>query len=272
MEQALYDFVGHRTTLSDVIAIGSLIATRLTVLVFMCPFLGGRLVPPEAKMGISVMLTILCFRYVIDNMTGPLEINPVAYLVFMFKELFVGFAIGFVSAEVFYAMDVAGRTLDVMRGSNMTEVQVPELQFRASPFGDFMFQLLLMSFIALGGHEIFIEAVFESFAAVPIDAMPGFGHGHDTWVDAILKYSSTLYAVAFALVFPGVFATFMVDLVFGMLNRVAPQLNAYFMAMAVKPLGGMLMFMFSMSYLLVELQKQSEGMISFVRHTVSLLR
>ncbi|MBI4821025.1 MAG: flagellar biosynthetic protein FliR [Deltaproteobacteria bacterium] len=272
MEEAIYNFVGHKTTLSDLIAIGSLIATRFTILVFMCPFLGGRLVPPESKMGIAVMLTILGFRYSVDHMTGPLEINPIAYLIFMFKEVFVGFAIGFVSAEIFYAMDIAGRTLDVMRGSNMTEVQVPELQFRASPFGDFMFQLLLMAFIALGGHAIFIEAMMESLAVVPIDALPSFSHGFDSWVDHILKYSSDLYAIAFALVFPGVFATFMVDLMFGMLNRVAPQLNAYFMAMAVKPLGGMMMFAFSMTFLMAELARQAEQMIVHVRHTLSLFQ
>ena len=36
-------------------------------------------------------------------------------------------------------------------------------------------------------------------------------------------------------------ATFITDLVFGILNRVAPQLNAYFLSMPVKALGGVIM-------------------------------
>ena len=42
------------------------------------------------------------------------------------------------------------------------------------------------------------------------------------------------------------FASFLVDIVFGMFNRIAPQLNAYFMAMGVKAMGGLAMFMFAM--------------------------
>ena len=40
---------------------------------------------------------------------------------------------------------------------------------------------------------------------------------------------------------PVIAATFITDLVFGMLNRVAPQLNAYFLAMPVKAVAGVIM-------------------------------
>jgi flagellar biosynthetic protein FliR len=41
-------------------------------------------------------------------------------------------------------------------------------------------------------------------------------------------------------------ATFITDIVFGILNRVAPQLNAYFMSMPVKALGGVIIILIAL--------------------------
>src|SRR5262249_36276419 len=157
-----------------------------------------------------------------------IDTNSLVYITLMMKELFVGYVIGFLASELFYAMEIAGRALDVMRGSNMAEVQVPELQLRASPLGEFNFQLLLVVFCAINGHGYFLESGIDSFAVVPADQWPNVAIGFEELVKQMLTYSSSLFGLAFGLVFPGLFAAFITDVVFGMFNRIAPQLNAYF--------------------------------------------
>lgn len=271
--EPITELFGKRDDLSQVLLIGTLIVSRILPIVFMTPFLGGKLVPPETRMSIGFGMALLVYSFASNAMQGTLDVlNPLVYITLLLKELFIGFAIGFVAVELYYAMEVAGRALDIFRGSNMTEVQVPELGFRASPLGDFAFHLLIVIFFGLGGHKVFLEAVFESFRLIPIDQFPRMAGGFAEFTDQVLRYTASLFGIAFALVFPGLFATFMTDIVFGMLNRVAPQLNAYFMAMAVKPLLGVLFFVFSLQLALEQLGIRVEENLLLIKRLIAIMQ
>lgn len=268
----LIDAIGYRGEVSDMIVVGTLIVIRTVVITFQVPFLGGKLVPAETRMALAFGLAILVFPFAVSSMKGPIDVNPLVYVVLMLKELFVGYVIGFIASEIFYAMEIAGRALDIMRGSNMAEVQVPELQLRASPMGEFNFQLLLIVFCALNGHGHFIESVCDSFQIIPLDGWPSIGaRNFEDMVTEVLRYSSGLFGLAFALVFPGLFTVFIVDLVFGMFNRIAPQLNAYFMAMGIKAMGGIAMFMFTITMLLGQLSERLEDSLVFLRRIIYMM-
>ncbi len=260
----------ENNVISKHILMASLMFARITPITFLTPFLGGKLVPAQTRMGLSVGLTILSFPFVKSYMDGPIDIDALDYVVLMLKEVFIGYVIGFVASELFFAMEVGGRAVDIMRGSNMAEVQVPELKFRVSPIGQFGFQLLLVVFCALNGHGFFIEGVIDSFRIVPIDAWPTLSRGLMAVVDQVLRYTDGLFKIAFALVFPGMFAAFVVDVMFGMFNRIAPQLNAYFMAMGVKAMGGIAMFMFALTLMTGEMAHWLEHALIFLRKLVAL--
>lgn len=266
------ELLSLRSDLTDVLLIASLVMFRVLPIVFQTPFLGGKLVPAETRLGLSIGLTILVYPFAAAPTGGTLDINAGVYIVLLFKELFLGFTIGFVATELFYAMEIAGRAVDTMRGSNMAEVQVPELQLRVSPVGQFNFQLLLVVFCTLNGHGHFIESVIESFRMVPVNGWPGLTLGFLQWVDQILRFTADLFGVAFALVFPGLFASFLTDVVFGMFNRIAPQLNAYFMAMGVKSMAGLAMIMFALTLIVNQMAYKLEDSLIFVRRLVLFLQ
>ncbi|MCK6548283.1 flagellar biosynthetic protein FliR [Myxococcota bacterium] len=267
----VFEYVGFKSDISQVVQVGTLIIIRTVAIIFQVPFLGGKLVPTETRMALAFGLAVLVYPFAEGSMAGPLDTNPMVYIVLMMKELFIGYVIGFLASEIFYAMEVAGRILDVMRGSNMAEVQVPELQLRASPMGGFNFQLLLVVFCALDGHGHFIESVVQSFHWIPVDGWPAIGASWEEVTNQILVQSSKLFGLAFALVFPGLFASFVVDLVFGMFNRVAPQLNAYQLAMGIKALAGIAMFMFALSLLMGELSTILEQTLLFLRRILEMM-
>lgn len=267
--EEIYRQVGLRGDLSQMLMVGVLIMARVVPIIVQTPFLGGKLVPPETRIGLSVGLSVLVYPFARASLEAPIDTNGIVFIVLMFKELFLGFVIGFVATEIFYAMEIAGRGLDTLRGSNMAEVQVPELGFRASPVGQFNFQLLLVVFCSLNGHGYFIESVSLSFDVVHLDAFPAMGSiGWDGFIDQLLQYTTSLFAIAFALVFPGMFAAFLVDVVFGMFNRIAPQLNAYFMAMGVKAMSGLALFMFAMTLMVGQLAHRLEESLLFLRRLV----
>jgi flagellar biosynthesis protein FliR len=58
--------------------------------------------------------------------------------------------------------------------------------------------------------------------------------------------SSKLFALALLLAGPVLLVLFVVDISLGMLNRAAPQLNVFQLALAIKPLVGLVVLAFAL--------------------------
>ena len=67
------------------------------------------------------------------------------------------------------------------------------------------------------------------------------------------------------LALPVVFICFLIDLAFGFLNRVAPQINAYFLSLPAKMMGGLIMLFFLIPLLLDEFLEHHDHMMAFLK-------
>jgi len=249
----------------------ALILGRTMPMIFLTPFLGGKIVPPELKMGIGVMMTFLIFPAASRSIEGTVPITAIGFLLLMLKEVFVGLSIGFVNGHIFYAMDMAGRLIDTVRGTSMSEVMVPHSKQRVTPTGSIYYQLLLIMFLVLGGHHIFLAAYFESFISIPINSNIGMGIALEPFIDFMIRATADLLMISVTLAAPVIAATFITDIVFGILNRVAPQLNAYFMSMPVKALGGVIIIFVSLGAITVNFEGYTLWALSQTEATIDLL-
>lgn len=220
----------------------ALILGRTMPMIVLTPFLSGKVVPTQIKMGLGLMFTVLLFPFARDAVDmSQIPVTAVPFFLMMLKEVLIGFAIGFVNHHIFWGMEMAGRIIDTVRGSSMAEVMVPQSGTRATPFGDMFFQMMVIIFFVSGGHHIFIEAYFFSFAKLPIDHGLAMGAAMEPFFDHMIRLTADTIMIGAVLAAPIVAATFITDVVFGILNRVAPQLNAYFMSMPVKAMAGVLL-------------------------------
>jgi flagellar biosynthetic protein FliR len=215
----------------------ALTLARVLPITVLAPFLGGRTVPPLVRVGMAVSIAILA----LPHATLPRDaawLEPYAYAGLLVGETARGLAIGFATTLVFWLAESAGRALDVARGANLAEVQAPGLGHRASPLGQFAFLLFLVVFCRLDGPAHFLSSIFESFRSIPVGAPVDA-----STPEALLRHAGELFGAVSGLVLPGLVAALLVDLVFGAFNRIAPALNAYFLALGGKALAvvGMLM-------------------------------
>ena len=248
----------------------ALILGRLLPVVVMTPFLGGKNAPEPVKMGLAVLLALLVYPVVSSGNTVPPPTTPVAFLVLMLKEVFIGFCIGFVLFELFLIADMLGRLVDLLRGTNMATALVPELKERSSVFGDLSFQLFLVIFLAIGGHRFFLGALFTSFVGLPVTEMPQFqAAGIGAFAELIMLSAARILMVAVALAMPILVAVFLTDLTFGLLNRTAPQIQAYFLSLPAKAIAGVWLFALGLATTIQVLA--AEGVV-FLQRLEDLLR
>ena len=269
--QNLFTAISQQVDLTRTIVVFALVMARIMAIVILVPFLGGKNAPMEVKMGVGVTLTLLLWPTVLSHMTGDVPLNPITFTVMMLKETFVGLCIGFVASKVFYTVEIAGQLIDILRGANQIQLQVPEIEERSSAFGSLNFQLLLALFLALRLHEPFIASLFQSFVAVPINDFPHFQAGFLAFVTFNARITADIIGVAILIAMPAGIVSLVVETSFGLINRVAPQINAYFMAMPAKVLGGCLVFFFSIDMILEIMIKNSVNMLHTVNQLIELM-
>jgi flagellar biosynthetic protein FliR len=249
----------------------ALIMGRVMAIVILVPFLGGKNAPPEVKMGVGVTLTMILWPTVLAAMDGDVPITPIGFILMMLKEVFVGFAIGFVAAEIFYTVEMAGQLIDMLRGANQIQTMVPEITDRSSAFGNLQFQLLLALFLTMGLHAVVIESLFESFVAIPINEWPRMHTGIFGFTEAMIQISAELILVAVTLTMPVGIVCLIVETAFGLLNRVAPQINAYFMAFPAKVTAGVAVFFFAASMIIDQMVKHSTYMLGQIQRIIDIM-
>jgi flagellar biosynthetic protein FliR len=248
----------------------ALIMGRILPITFIAPFLGGDLVQSEVKMGIGVMLGIVMYPLVAAG--HPVPIHAFAFMGLLIKEVAVGGTIAFVASMAFEACRAAGTFVDTMSGANMATAMVPYLQQQASLFADLQFQFAVVLFLSLDGHHVVIRGLADSFAFIPIDSYPKFSGGTWGFFELMLRSTSHMLIVAVALAAPAAAATFLTDIALGLVNRVAPQIQVYFMAMNIKPLVVVFIMMNAFTFFGEELAHQFTHMLGDVRRALDWMR
>jgi flagellar biosynthesis protein FliR len=267
----LVAILGEQVDLTRTMVAFALIMARVMAIVTLVPFLGGKNAPTEVKMGVGVALSLIIWPTAMTTLTGPIPISPIGFLLMMLKETFVGLTIGFAASKVFYMVEISGQLIDILRGANQIQLQVPEIEERSSAFGSLQFQMLLGLFLALDLHHPFMVSLFESFRIVPLNDWPHFRVGFWPFVEYMARITADIIFIAVLMAMPIGIVTLIVEAGFGLMNRVAPQINAYFMAMPAKVLGGCIIFFLAFDMILEAMLVNGREMLSHVAGVIQLM-
>lgn len=251
-------------------AIFFLCFTRFLVVFTLIPFVGGQSVPGRIRVAVSMVFAAY-LSYILAP--GLLDIVPTDFMTLFglfAKELLFAYVIGFVTMAIFRAFEAAGAIVDNQRGSANAMLFLPQLG-QVSIFGLFNFWLAIALFLSIGGHRMFMEAFILSFDAVPLLAFPNFGSGYSPFIELIVRLSGDVLVIATQLAAPVLIAILLVDLVLGLANKMAPQINVFELGFAVKGYMGPLMIYISLIVLLSQMRYFTDEMIKMIYRLQSIL-
>ncbi len=213
------------------LAVLALATPRLFVAFSIVPFLGGKYVNGLLRNAIILSLMLVLYPLVAGTMpdTTPQGFELAALLL---KEVLLGLLMGFVAGIIFWAVQSAGFLIDNSRGASMANVFDPLAGESTSVMGSLFFQMATVLFFATGGFLSFLMVLFKSYAVWPVTSpIPQPGPELPAFflmqVDLVMRYVLLLAA-------PVVISSFLIDLAMGFINRFAPQLNVFFLAMPIK--------------------------------------
>jgi type III secretion protein T len=146
-------------------------------------------------------------------------------------EAIVGLLIGFSAAVPFWGIHIAGSLIDTMRGASIGAVYNPSLGEQTSELGTALSNMLLLVFVGCGGLHVLIDAIDTSYSTTGFAAVLPFD---SIFVTTIGGLWHTMFQLALQFSLPAVIAMVLIDLGMGLVNRAAPQLNVFFVALPIK--------------------------------------
>ena len=262
--------VGIQTDFTQVLLAFALLMARVLPVVILTPFLGGETVPSQVKIGLGVMLGLV-LAPAITAQVAHLPVSAVLFVALMLKELFIGLTMSFIVGMVFSAAQSAGGVMDMLSGTNMAQVMVPQIQQQTTLMSNLNTQLAVVLFLTLGGQHVVIEAFGESLILLPLDQYPHFSSGFWPFFEMIIRVFADLLRIAMALAAPVLLATFLTDIALGFINRVAPQIQVYFVSLQLKPVVTVLVVFTSIHVLLTRVVGEYGVMFVWLRRALHLL-
>lgn len=246
LETVLRVFEVNQSPQTFLVLIGLAFARLLSFLVIV-PFFGGASVPARVKVATATAFVIIVYPALAAGTGGqPLGFGPLGFAALLAKEVCVGFTLGYVASLVFEAVQVSGRIIDLQRGSTLSELFAPQLQAQVSELGQFKVQFAVMLFLVIGAHRPFLAALMQSFDVIPATTFPQLGSGWTPLAATITALSGQVLAVGVQLAAPAIVALLLTDVCFGVINRVAPQINVFFLSLPVKMAVGLLLVLLAL--------------------------
>ncbi len=212
-----------------------LILVRVASFVLVAPFFSQRGVPGTVKIGLSVFVAYLVYDFTQPHIY-PQYNTVLGYSVIVAKEVAVGLLIGF-SAQMCTSIVVfAGRIIDMEIGLSMSNIFDPTTNQQTSATGALLQYGTMLIMLVTGLHRFLIKALIETFTLIPIS---GAIFKMDSLLESMVEFLSSYIIIGFRICLPVFACITLMNIVLGLLAKLAPQMNMFSVGIQLKLLAGL---------------------------------
>jgi flagellar biosynthetic protein FliR len=186
------------------------------------PVLGMRSgVPVRVRVGLALLIAVASQASLPAMPVLRLD-GPEAFLAVV-QQIVVGVALGFAVRIVFAAVEFAGELVGLQMGLNFAGFFDPASGGQATATSRFFGTTVAFLFVVINGHLLVVAALVQSFHAFPVGGEPL----------ALLRmlrperWGAEIFALGLWIALPLVAMLLFVNLVLGVISRVAQQMNIF---------------------------------------------
>ncbi len=202
--------------------------TRIMALIIHVPVLGGQAIPNQVRIGLGIVLTVVLIPW----QPLPPDAEALGLLGFALgigKELLIGTLAGFAANLTFGAIQIAGEAMGLESGFGSGRIFNPSMGESGSAFNQVFVMVATLFFLVINGHHIFLIALKKTFDLIPVNGPLPLDS-----MDTLVRTTVLLIGAGIRLALPVMAALILTDLALGLLARVAPQIQVFFLGMPLK--------------------------------------
>lgn len=231
---------------------------RIGGLMLTVPVLSSVLLPARIKVLVTFALSCVCFSYVPQNLSFD-NFNGL-YLVYLVQELFLGMLMGFVLQLVFQVFIIGGQIISMQAGLGFAVMVDPASKASVPLVSQLYLMMTTLIFLALNGHLAIIGALIESFRIMPV----GKASLDMSVIWSVIVFSGWMFKEAVLISIPAILSLLIVSLSFGIMTRVAPQLNIFSLGFPITLLMSFVIIKIGLSTVGAEMVESIKNGMQFI--------
>jgi flagellar biosynthesis protein FliR len=204
-----------------------LASVRAAAWLVVCPPFNSRVIPAPVK----ALLALAVSLPLVPKLAGQVpDLEAGALLVSSVEQVVVGAGLGFVTAIFFAAIQAAGDLIDTFGGFSLSFAFDPMSASQSSVFGRFYNLIAVTLLFITNGHQMVLRGFLHSYNTLPLDGTLSLSR-----LGAVISHGlPAMFLAALQIAGPLIAVLFLTDVAFGLLNRVAPALNAFALGFPAK--------------------------------------
>jgi flagellar biosynthesis protein FliR len=194
---------------------------RVLALFGAMPVIAQRSVPARVRVALAALITF-CAQASLPDMPVVALDSPQAVMLVV-QQLLIGLSLAFAARIVFTAIELAGELVGLQMGLNFQGFFDPATSNDTTAVSRFFGIAVSWLFIVMNGHLLMIAAVVQSFHAFPVGPEP-FAFLRATQPQV---WGSEVFRLGLWIALPIIGMLLFVNLVLGVISRVAQQLSIF---------------------------------------------
>lgn len=240
-----------------------LVFIRIVAMFSVGPLFSSANIPIPGRLFLSLATAYIMLFIVPDqNITYQSGLGVLALI--GVKEAITGMIMGFSLNFVFYGVSYAAMQMGMDMGLNMAMLFDPATEIENNVLGQIFNLSAILLFLVINGHHMFIKGLAVSFRVIPL--------GHFTINESVysllLRGSAGIFVTAVKIAAPVMVAFFLLHTALGIIARIIPQMQVFFVVQPVQLLlgfilitSGMPLFIYIIRFLLEQMENNLYDLI-----------
>ena len=220
-----------------------LIFMRLGMAMMIMPGIGDSFVPQRSR-----LLFALAFSFVLMPFLAPrlpaIPDGALPFAMLMIAEALTGIFMGTVMRIMVNALDTAGTVVSMMAGYSNATLFNPATQAQGTMTGTLYSMLGVALILMTDMHHFMLASIVESYQTFPAN-----GHipGIEMMSETIGKTITLSFRIGVQMAMPFLVVGTIIQIGFGLLGRLLPQVQVFFLAMPVQIFLSLVIFALTLS-------------------------
>ena len=217
----------------------ALVFLRVGSMLFAMPFFGDSVVSNKIKTVLSCSLTVGVYIIVPTDWLPNKSYTMIEFVLIGCWEIILGLSIGYLSKMFFEGLIMAASFVGYQMGFGTANILMPGTDSQMNAFTSFHRIFILLVFLSLNLHYIYIHAITKSFILIPA----GQGLPNGALVEFIINTTSEIFLVSLQLAAPMLVALLFSMAALGLVARTVPQMNVFTLSFPLSFFCGLIVYL-----------------------------
>ncbi len=219
---------------------GGLIFARIAAIVMLLPGIGDSSVPPRIRLSFAFLMALMLMPVIARGMPVPADVSGVAGAVI--KEVLIGLMIGGILRIFLSSLSTTGEIISIQTTLSFAQTAAPGQAAPSTTLGTFLGLIGVTLIMVTDLHHMFLSAIVRSYALFP------FGRDIPVADSAQLAVQTVAgsFRLGLQLAAPVVVFSLVFNIAAGLVGRVMPQFQVFFVATPLIVLLGLSIFAMSL--------------------------